>query len=78
VVIADPLCSGVRSRHWAGGARGGKDRARNANEYPQIVSNEYRLLKKAHLFRCAQSPRFNAATSTPPLADFSRASQLTF
>jgi hypothetical protein len=33
-------------------------------------------LKKAHLLRCAQSPRSNVLASTPPLVDFSRASQL--
>jgi hypothetical protein len=27
----------------------------------------YTLLKKAHLLRCARSPRFNVARSTPPL-----------
>jgi len=35
-----------------------------------------RLLKKAHLLRCARSPRSNVSVSTPPLVDFSRASHL--
>src|SRR2546428_8626865 len=30
----------------------------------------YRLLKKAHLLRCARSPRFNVSANTPPLVDF--------
>jgi hypothetical protein len=36
-----------------------------------------RLLKKTHLLCCARSPRSNVLASTPPLVDFSRASQLT-
>ena len=32
-----------------------------------------RLLKKTHMLRCAQSPRFNVLVSTPPLVDSSRA-----
>jgi len=35
-----------------------------------------RLLKKAHLLRCAPSPRSNVSVNTPPLVDFSRASHL--
>jgi hypothetical protein len=35
-----------------------------------------RLLKKAHLLRCAQSPRSNVSVNTPPPVDFSRASHL--
>src|SRR5207244_7818259 len=35
-----------------------------------------RLLKKAHLLRCARSPRSNVSINTPPLVDFSRASHL--
>src|SRR5881628_214786 len=35
-----------------------------------------RLLKKAHLLRCARSPRSNVSVNTPPLVDFSRASHL--
>ena len=35
-----------------------------------------RLLKKTHMLRCAQSPRFNVLASTPLLVDFSRASPL--
>jgi hypothetical protein len=30
-------------------------------------------LKKAHLLRCARSPRSNVSVNTPPLVDFSRA-----
>jgi len=33
-------------------------------------------LKKAHLLRCAQSPRSNVSANTPPLVDSSRASHL--
>jgi hypothetical protein len=33
-------------------------------------------LKKAHLLRCARSPRSNVSVNTPPLVDFSRASHL--
>jgi hypothetical protein len=33
-------------------------------------------LKKAHLLRCAQSPRSNVSVNTPPLVDSSRASHL--
>jgi hypothetical protein len=33
-------------------------------------------LKKAHLLRCARSPRSNVSVSTPPLVDFARASYL--
>ena len=29
-----------------------------------------RLLKKAHLLRCARSPRYNVSVNTPPLVDF--------
>src|SRR5438094_7647416 len=35
-----------------------------------------RLLKKAHLLRCARSPRSNVSVNTPTLVDFSRASHL--
>jgi hypothetical protein len=35
-----------------------------------------RLLKKAHLLRCAQSPRSSVSVNTPPLVDFSRASHV--
>jgi hypothetical protein len=37
-----------------------------------------RLLKKAHLLCCAQSPRFDVATSTSPLVDCSRLAAETF
>src|SRR5437870_10475288 len=40
------------------------------------MSKLNRLLKKAHLLRCAQSPRSNVSVNTPPLVDFSRASHL--
>jgi hypothetical protein len=33
-------------------------------------------LKKAHLLRCARSPRSNVSVNTPPLIDISRASHL--
>jgi hypothetical protein len=41
-----------------------------------VMLDENRLLKKAHLLRCARSPRSNVSVNTPPLVDFSRASQL--
>jgi hypothetical protein len=41
-----------------------------------LLSNYDRLLKKAHLLRCAQSPRSNVSVNTPPLVDSSRASHL--
>src|SRR5207249_8809548 len=40
------------------------------------MSKVNRLLKKAHLLRCAQSPRSNVSVNTPPLVDFSCASHL--
>src|SRR2546428_10782941 len=40
------------------------------------MSKVNRLLKKAHLLRCARSPRSNVSVNTPPLVDFSRASHL--
>jgi hypothetical protein len=41
-----------------------------------LLSNHDRLLKKAHLLRCAQSPRSNVSVNTPSLVDSSRASHL--
>src|SRR5437773_10919038 len=42
------------------------------------ASNLYRLLKKAHLLRCARSPRFNVSANTPPLVDFHATSSFDF
>jgi hypothetical protein len=46
-----------------------------ASSFKSFSTN--RLLKKTHLLCCARSPRSNVLASTPPLVDFSRASQLT-
>jgi ABC-type iron transport system FetAB permease component len=61
-LAGDRLQSDLRSRSL----QTNRDRGVQKRERAEVS----RLSKKAHLLRCARSPRSNVSVNTPPLVDF--------